>query len=90
MQQIRKFFDRCACSSSPALIVFQTLRAFFRTIYYQKLKVSGVSVQPALARRPMLNSTHSVQSEVSRILLAHLKPGLGQGFQNIAPRLPDT
>ena len=29
----------------------------------------------------MLNSTHFVQSEVSRILLAHMKPGLGQGCQ---------
>jgi len=45
-------------------------------------KVSGV--QPALARRRMLNSTHSVWSEASRILLVHMKSGLGQGFQDLA------
>ena len=57
----------------------------------QKLKVfrrRRISVQPALARRPMLNSTYSVQSEVSRILLAHMKPGLGQGCQDLAPQFP--
>jgi hypothetical protein len=47
------------------------------------VKVSGVSVQPALARRPMLNSTHSVYSEEIRIWLAHLKPRLGQGCQQL-------
>ena len=54
------------------------------------IKVSGVSVQPALVRYDGFFAIHCNGYQQCLIFQIHTKLGLGQGFQVVAHQFPDT